>query len=418
MLRDFVLELVAAPGSGATITLPGTAPSGRLTWAAAFGSSQQFVFYVLDNSLMQEWGVGQFVLGAPSTIIRPTVVLGNSAGTTARLNFTTTARCYSSMPALPMLSSVSNAIGRNLLHNGLDRVQQRGAGPWTVAGYTADRWFATTGAGGGTRSVTIASLADAARTAIGDEEAAFALQYVFSGGSAAGDYDLLFQRIESVRRTAGKTVTVSFWAAAVSGTPKVGVALQQVFGTGGSPSATVQIAAQTVTLSTTWTRYSVTFAVPTIVGKTLGTTAGTDFLEADLWLSSGATFNTVSGSIGVQAATISFFGRQLEIGGYATPLEKLDIRNDLANCQRFYQVGQLAGAAYAVAATAAYISQPFPVQMRGAPMMAVVTNNGANTGALTWAPLSPAGVGITLLGTVTATGTYTLNVNYTATADL
>ena len=33
-------------------------------------------------------------------------------------------------------------VGRNLIHNALFTVAQRGAGPWTATGYTADRWYA------------------------------------------------------------------------------------------------------------------------------------------------------------------------------------------------------------------------------------------------------------------------------------
>lgn len=375
MLRDFVLELVAAPSNGATITLPGVSPTGRVTWAAGFVTSQP-VLYVLDDSVQEEWGVGALNIGAPSTIARPVVVLGNSAGTTARLNFAGTTRCYCALPSKAMLSAISGGIARNLLHNGMDRVQQRGAGPWTSFVYTSDRWSIATNTGGGTRSVTIATLSDAARTAIGDEEAAYGLQYVFSGGSAAGDIDLLHQQIEGVRRTAGKTVTVSFWAIAAAGTPKVGIGLQQVFGTGGSPSALVVIAAQTVTLSTTWTRYSLTFAVPSVAGKTFGTTLGTDYLEVDFWLSSGSTFNAQSGSIGVQAATVTLFGRQLEIGSYATPLEKQDIRYDLANCQRFYQIVPASARATAAGGGQSIASAVNWPTMRAAP---TTTLNSAGT---------------------------------------
>lgn len=420
MLRDFVLELVAAPGSGATITLPGSAPSGRLTWAAAFGSSQQFVFYVLDNSLMQEWGVGQLVVGAPSTIIRPTVVLGNSSGTTARLNFTTTARCFSSLPALPMLSAVSNPIGRNLLHNGRFDVRQRGNGPWTAVGGTfgADRWYHGSAHSTGSFSDSFTAFSDASRVIIGDEQADRFLVSAVTGGSGAGDYDLLGQSIEGVRRLAGKTVTVSFWALATVGTPKVCLELTQQFGTGGSPSATTTgIGMTAFTLSTTWTRYTATIAIPSVSGKTLGTN-GDDLTGVNLWMSAGATSNTArAGSIGVQAATWEFWGVQLELGYAPTPLEIRPQSVELALCQRFYQVGQIAQSAYAVAATPAYASQSFPVQMRAAPAMAITANNGGNTGALTWAALTPAGSGVALLGTVTGTGTYVLNANYTATAD-
>src|SRR6187402_1217397 len=175
MLRDFVFELVAAPANGLTISLPGSAPGGRITWAAGFVAPQT-VFYVLDDSVQEEWGVGQLTIGFPSTITRA-LVLGNSAGSTARLTFNGTTRCYSSLPASAVMSILGSAMARNLFHNSMDRIAQRGAGAFTTAGYTADRWIANIGTGGGSRSITVISLSDADRTAIGDMEADKALRY-------------------------------------------------------------------------------------------------------------------------------------------------------------------------------------------------------------------------------------------------
>lgn len=416
MIADFVLEIVAAPGSGATITLPGSAPTGRRTWAAGFVTSQPFVFYVLDDSLQQEWGVGTLTIGSPSTIIRPTVVLGNSAGTTARLNFATAPRCYSGLPSAAAIGTIASRDPRNLLHNGLDTVQQRGAGPWTVASIASDRWGVTTGTAGGTRSVTIATLADADRTAIGDEDATYATQYVFSGGAAAGDLDQLYQNTENVRRTAGKSVTVSFWAKAASGTPKIGINLQQFFGTGGSPSATVWNTAQTVTLSTTWTRYALTFAIPTIVGKTLGTTAGTSIFGLALFLSSGSTNNANAGAIGVQAATISLFGRQMEFGAFPTPLEKQDAAATLINCQRFYQIGTVRWTGFQNATSGFGASQSLPVAMRALPTLVLnaTTTTNCTSPTLTGLDVDT----IMAQATATASAPAVLVGTFTASADL
>ncbi len=77
-----------------------------------------------------------------------------------------------------------------------------------------------------TASVSIATLADADRTAIGDEAARYALQCVGTGTAGAGDYIIADQHdIEGVQRLSGKTVTVSFSAKATAGTPKVGLSL-------------------------------------------------------------------------------------------------------------------------------------------------------------------------------------------------
>lgn len=415
MLRDFVLELVAAPSNGATITLTGIPPTGRVSWSNGFAATSQPVFYTLDDSIQQEWGVGQLTIGTPSVITRPTIVLGNSAGTTARLTFSATTRCYSGLPSSAVIGLLNGGVPRNLFHNPMDRIAQRGAGPFTVGGMMSDRWGVVTGTGGGTRSITVAALTDVDRTAIGDQEARNAVQYVFSGGSAAGDYDLFLQRLEDLRRTAGKTVTVSFWAKAAAGTPKIGVGMQQIFGTGGSPSAIVLVAAQTVTLSTTWTRYSLTFTVPSVNGKTFGTTSPTDYLEVDFWLSSGTTFNSQSGSIGVQAATVTLFGRQIEIGSYATPLEKQDVNFDYAQCRRFFQNGLVFFAGYGLTGTQLGYQVLFPMPMRIAPTV-VCTGGLTNLTSLTISQVDYRG--FVPNGAVTATGNAQINTTFTASADL
>lgn len=416
MLQDFVLETVSAPGTGATITLPGVAPTGRRTWASAFVTSQQYVFYVLDDSIQQEWGVGALNVGSPSTISRPATCLGNSAGTTVRLNFASATRCYSGFPSAAALSALQGRVSHNLFHNSTDRIQQRGVGPITVAGYLSDRWVVSTGTAGGTRSVTIGALADAARVLIGDEEAQFYTGYTFSGGSGAGDLDQLLQRVENLHRTSNQNVTVSFWANSLVAGVKLGVNLTQNFGSGGSPSAIVFGTAQSVTLTTTWTRYALTFAVPSVSGKTFGTNANSDFLAVGFYMSSGTTNNAIAGSIGVQAGTANLYGRQLEVGSFPTPIEKTDIRYELSNCQRFYQIGFVRMAAYSGAGSGIGMTQSLPVTMRAAPTVVPTFTTTTNCSAGACTALD--GDTLYTSATVTALGAAVLFGTFTATADL
>ena len=312
-------------------------------------------------------------------------------------------------------------IGRNLIHNGLFRVQQRGAGPWTtgIPTQTADRWLQTLSTS--TLSTTLVALADADRTAIGDETATAALQCVVGGTAGAGDYAAVQQHIESVQRLAGKTVTVSFWAKATSGTPKIGYALAQNFGTGGSPSAGVSSigSAATAALSTTWTRYtSAPIAVPTSIGKTFGSTASTDYTALELWLTSGATLNSRAGGIGVQSGTIQLWGVQLEIGSVATPLEKPDLRYELANCQRFYLAKTaLLVSGYAATAGSIYADHAFPVTMRANPTIVLSGAAYSNASALNLAAAAPPDHA-RIIATVTATGSAYATFDMTASADL
>jgi hypothetical protein len=144
------------------------------------------------------------------------------------------------------------------------------------------------------------------------------------------------QPIESVRTFANQTVTLSFWAKAGTGTPKIALEIAQNFGSGGSPSPIVNNYVGQVTLSTSWTRYSLTISLPSIAGKVLGS-AG-DHLAVSFFTSAGSDFNSRTGSLGIQSATIDIWGVQLEAGPVATPFRRNsnNLQAELAACQRFY----------------------------------------------------------------------------------
>jgi hypothetical protein len=311
--------------------------------------------------------------------------------------------------------NVSHDVGRNLLHNPLFNVAQRGNGTWTTAGYTADRWIVNLA--GCTVTSLISPMADADRAAIGDEAAVSALQSAVTGTAGANDYAMMAQRIEGARRLSGKTVTLSFWARASSGTPKIGYELYQSFGGGGSPSADVGGigSGATAALSATWTRYTVTIAVPSTTGKTFGTN-NNDWTGAHLWLSAGASLNARAGGIGVQSGTFLIWGVQLEIGTQATPLEKLDPRYDLANCQRFFQTVTFYLAAYNVAGNGIYQLITLPVNMRATPTIGVGSGTVTNASGQSVAAL---GVNSALAqATIVATGQGFFNGQAVCSADL
>jgi hypothetical protein len=309
-----------------------------------------------------------------------------------------------------------NDSGRNQLHNALFNVQQRGAGPFTATNaYTADRW--QLGVTGDSANITQAAIADAGRTAIGDDAASYALSNSFTGNAAAGSFNYIAQKIEGVRRLGGKTVTVSFWATAGAAGLRVGVSADQFFGTGGSPSATVHGTGTAVPITTTWARYSVTLALGSTIGKTRGTN-GDDFTQLTFWYSAGSS-NSVTSGIGVQSGVINFWGMQLEVGALATPLEKLDPQIDLAKCQRFYQQGTAGGmAGYGSASMTAAFPLVLQVSMRATPTVTTgaATSYSNVTGVLV-SYITPGELYVT--GTVSTLNPFNLgNVPWTASADL
>jgi hypothetical protein len=264
--------------------------------------------------------------------------------------------------------------GKNKIINGDFTFNQRGfTSNTTTAAYNFDRWLQQNS--GGTFTVTPQTFTAGAAPVAGYEATNF-VQGITATQSAAGDYAIITQRIEDVRTFAGNSVTISFWAKANTGTPKIGVELQQNFGSGGSPSAAVSTPAGSITLTTSFARYSVTVAVPSISGKTIGSTVNTSYLELNLWTSAGATFATRASSIGIQNFTASIWGVQVEYGSKATPFQTASgdsIQGELAMCQRYYvrfggaAVYEAMGQGAGWTTTRAGIQVRLPVTMRKAP---------------------------------------------------
>jgi hypothetical protein len=274
----------------------------------------------------------------------------------------------------------------NAIINGAFEINQRQFSSSTAnANYHFDRWRQDNV--GGTVTASSQAFTLGAAPVAGYEGTNF-LRTVVAGQSAADHYALANQRIEGVRTFAGQTVTISFFAKAATGTPKIGVGVSQGFGTGGSPSAAADAGAGAITISTSWARYSVTYAVPSISGKTLGTNPN-NYLAIELWFSAGATFATRASSIGIQSNTFDIWGVQVEAGSVANPFRRNanSIQGELAACQRYYwrvdPVNTFAlGGGFNQSTTSSRLFIPSPVQMRAAPSISAVTpyivaSNGA-----------------------------------------
>ena len=437
---------VATTGTG-TVSL-GNALTNFVNLSALTTGST--IGYALDDLSNGAWEVGQgvYTSGSPSTVTRvlessSTGSLLNLSGNAILMVTQTAVQILSYAPlASPALTGTPTAvtqaygdntidiatdafvqaavapayadIGSNKIHNPLFNIWQRGTSAVTTSGtYSADRFILQFT--GDSNSITQTALADADRSAIGDEEAVFALTNACTGVNSAANFSSINQRIESVRRLSNKTVQVSFYAKASSGTPKVGVSIDQSFGTGGSPSSAVQGNGTAFTLSTTWTRYTGSFTIASVSGKTLGT-AGNDFTALNFWYSSGSTNNTRAGSIGVQTATISLYGVQLEIGSNVTQLEKVDPRIDFSNCERFYQLAVAWLGGYGAASQTVGYNVPFHTFMRAAPTTSLSGTAYSNaSGAVV---LSAAQQGVIVNFTVTSLAAFSALVTVAASADL
>ena len=159
---------------------------------------------------------------------------------------------------------------------------------------------------------------------------------VISTVAGAGNFGMLNQRVEGVRTFAGETATLSFWAKA-DASKNMAFELIQDFGTGGSPSADVTgTGVTTCALTTSWQKFEIDIAVPSISGKTIGTNLD-DFVGLFFWFDAGSSFDARTNTLGQQSGTFDIAQVQFEAGASASPFEKKPLALELESCLRYYE---------------------------------------------------------------------------------
>jgi hypothetical protein len=222
--------------------------------------------------------------------------------------------------AINTLDGAQYAAGKNKIINGAFDVWQRGSSIALADGaYTADRYlFNTDGGTAGTGTVTRQAFTPGTAPVAGYEGNYFARYNLATAGTSSFNY--FRQRIENVSTFAGQTVTISFWAKADSGR-SITTQIGQRFGSGGS--GTVFTTGAAFTLTTSWVRYTTTVAIPSISGKTIGTSSNLEL---------GFYWATASGM------TIDFWGWQMEAAQTASPFQTATgtLQGELAACERYF----------------------------------------------------------------------------------
>ena len=246
-------------------------------------------------------------LTAPSTFSA-----GQTAGVSANLNVMANDLIYLSGAALGRKNVLINSVGFP--------VNQRAAANVSTTGYGVDRWLFTLGSGA-TSSITPTNSPPALVSGFTKQYLAWTRTVT---GSTATTNE---QRIESVTTFAGQTATVSILMSSASGTVDLVPAVVQNFGSGGSPSGAVTTTGATLTATTTPTIYTYTFAVPSISGKTIGTTSGTDYLSLVLSRPTSGNGPTVA---------LNIIAVQFELGSAFTGWEVPSQQETLAQCQRYF----------------------------------------------------------------------------------
>jgi hypothetical protein len=256
-------------------------------------------------------------------------------------------------------TSLGFTAGKNRIINGDFGVWQRGTSfsiTNTIA-YTADRFMVQCNSA--SLAATISQQTFTPGTApVAGYEGQFFLRVTNPAGATNTEIQ---QRIEDVRTFAGQTVTLSFWAKASSAVTMANTIIQN-FGSGGS--GTVSTTGTSQTLTTSWARYSTTINVPSVSGKTIGTSS---YLQVyPMYYSSG----TIASNV------IDIWGVQIEAGSVATAFQTATgtIQGELAACQRYYWrstpssgygILTTGGGVYSTTQADVYVANP--VQMRVTP---------------------------------------------------
>jgi hypothetical protein len=257
------------------------------------------------------------------------------------------------------------AAGKNKIINGDFGVWQRGTSlslTTNAGAYLADRFLINWA---GTFTGTISQQTFTPGTApVAGYEGQFFNRIVRTGTTSVAP--TFYQRVENVRTFAGQTVTFSFWAKA-DAARSVGIQAYQAFGTGGS--AATDNNAGTASLTTSWQRFSFTYTMPSVAGKTISTS--NDSWMAFYWNLPDST-----------AFTIDTWGWQMEAGSVATAFQTATgtIQGELAACQYYYQRftnnqgNSLYGSGFASSTTAGFAMIKLNQAMRTVPSFSASGN--------------------------------------------
>ena len=235
--------------------------------------------------------------------------------------------------------------GKNKIINGDFNIWQRGTSQLVPGGTPAygstDRWaFGKNGTDGTGTNTVSRETHTVGQTDVPNNPTYYCrwTATTLGTGQTRADFN---QYIEDVSEFAAQTCTFSFWVKS-SGVFAISTFFEQNFGSGGS--ALVTTTAGTGNTSTSWTRFTTTVTLPSISGKTVGTS---NYLRVLI------RFNNPTAG-----ATFDVSNVQVEYGSKATPFQTASggsPQAELAMCQRYFEV--INGAA--VAGTSVSLSTIF-----------------------------------------------------------
>lgn len=268
-------------------------------------------------------------------------------------------------------TGASGGGNKNRIINGSMALAQRATSS-TSGGYVSlDRWYVNQSGGSTTFSQ---------ETNANPSETDGLQKYARLNVSSSSDFTAIFQRIEDVTSVPNGTITVSFYAKGTAPTGGLKVWCTQVFGSGGSSD--VDIAEQVIasSLTSSWVRYTLNITVPSVDGKTIGT-------SSYFMVTIGQGTDTAS-----TAYDLNITGVQLEEGEKASDFEHEHISVTETKCKRYYNVygrstgtnqGSSAHAGWCYGTTGGSVRIPSVggPQMRIRPSLGLVGTTSSSAGA-------------------------------------
>jgi hypothetical protein len=274
-------------------------------------------------------------LASPAFTGTPTAP--TAAAGTNNTQIATTAFVNTAIAALPF------NMARQAIINGNFDIWQRGTSFSAIPSnrlYYADRWCSD-----GFR--TAATSISRQTLAPGTIPGATYCHRFSTGGAGSGyandTYCRTMQLIEHGTRLlagSGNKITVSFWARSSIANKKFGLMLSQEYGSGGSPSIMENIAGRYFTLTSSWQKFTHTFTLNSLSGKTFGTN-NDDRLVVQFWYAWGSNHASLLGDTVEEqfraAGDIDIAQVQVNAGDTALPFQPRSWAEELALCQRYFE---------------------------------------------------------------------------------
>jgi hypothetical protein len=213
----------------------------------------------------------------------------------------------------------------------------------------------------GNATISLATFAPGTEPIGMTSPARFALTHAQTVAATTNPY--CQQVMESVYTLSGRSATFSCWLWCASGTQTVpSVFISQVFGTGGSPSASLVTSVPVNwVLTTTPQRFSVRVDVPSTATKTLGSN-GNDGLSVGINFPTGATYTIYTAQWQFEQSS-----SKAPSAGLPTAFEYRGYEAELARVQRFYETGNTVFNGPTTSGSTYGSSRPYIVSKRATP---------------------------------------------------